>query len=59
MVARENPDSQVKDFVNKAMNPSTFHGEVVPNNKCFKHVSHPEEALLVAMGVKTSVGRQG
>ena len=39
------------------MNPSTFNGEVVPKNKSFQHGSHPEEAIFVAMGVKTSVGR--
>ena len=57
MVARENIDSQVKNLVNKVMNPSTFNGEVIRKNKSFKHGSHPDEAILVAMGVKTSVGR--
>ena len=58
MVARENLDSQVKDLVNKVMIPSTFNGEVIRKNKSFKHGSHPDEAILVAMGVKTSVGRK-
>ena len=47
MVARENLDSQVKDLINKAMNPSTFNGEVVRKNTSFKHGSHPEGAIFV------------